>query len=50
MSVQLRQEFARREADAVYAFQLRNPVHTGHALLMIDKVRCGSTSTVTCVV
>ena len=31
---QLRQEFARRGADAVYAFQLRNPVHNGHALLM----------------
>ena len=31
---QLREEFARRGADAVYAFQLRNPVHNGHALLM----------------
>lgn len=31
---QLRQEFDRRGADAVYAFQLRNPVHNGHALLM----------------
>lgn len=31
---QLRQEFAQRGADAVYAFQLRNPVHNGHALLM----------------
>ena len=24
------------EADAVFAFQLRNPVHNGHALLMRD--------------
>lgn len=23
-------------ADAVFAFQLRNPVHNGHALLMQD--------------
>ncbi|KAL4281152.1 hypothetical protein GQ457_03G038280 [Hibiscus cannabinus] len=28
---QLRQEFDRRKADAVFAFQLRNPVHNGHA-------------------
>ena len=34
---QLRSEFKRRGADAVFAFQLRNPVHNGHALLM--KVR-----------
>lgn len=27
--VELREEFARRGADAVYAFQLRNPVHNG---------------------
>ncbi|EDQ90282.1 uncharacterized protein MONBRDRAFT_20656 [Monosiga brevicollis MX1] len=33
---QLRAEFAKRNADAVYAFQLRNPVHNGHALLMTD--------------
>ncbi|XP_021859114.1 ATP sulfurylase 2 [Spinacia oleracea] len=32
----LRKEFDRREADAVFAFQLRNPVHNGHALLMND--------------
>lgn len=32
----LRAEFARRGADAVYAFQLRNPIHNGHALLMTD--------------
>ena len=31
---QLRAEFERRGADAIYAFQLRNPVHNGHALLM----------------
>ncbi|XP_051130016.1 ATP sulfurylase 1, chloroplastic-like [Andrographis paniculata] len=33
---ELRAEFERREADAVFAFQLRNPVHNGHALLMND--------------
>ena len=33
---QLREEFTRRNADAVFAFQLRNPVHNGHALLMTD--------------
>ena len=31
---ELRAEFEKRGADAVYAFQLRNPVHNGHALLM----------------
>ncbi|PIN10167.1 ATP sulfurylase (sulfate adenylyltransferase) [Handroanthus impetiginosus] len=36
---QLRDEFERRNADAVFAFQLRNPVHNGHALLMTD-TRC----------
>ncbi|GAB4851023.1 Sigma1B-adaptin [Ancistrocladus abbreviatus] len=36
---ELRNEFARRNADAVFAFQLRNPVHNGHALLMTD-TRC----------
>ena len=30
----LRAEFTRRQADAVFAFQLRNPIHNGHALLM----------------
>lgn len=29
----------RRNADAVFAFQLRNPVHNGHALLMTDTRR-----------
>lgn len=33
---ELRAEFERRKADAVFAFQLRNPVHNGHALLMTD--------------
>ncbi|KAK6929898.1 ATP-sulfurylase PUA-like domain [Dillenia turbinata] len=36
---ELRQEFERRGADAVFAFQLRNPVHNGHALLMTDTRR-----------
>lgn len=36
---QLRDEFDRRKADAVFAFQLRNPVHNGHALLMNDTRR-----------
>lgn len=36
---QLREEFGRRKADAVFAFQLRNPVHNGHALLMMDTRR-----------
>ncbi|KAJ8964443.1 hypothetical protein NQ317_013853, partial [Molorchus minor] len=26
-------------ADAVFAFQLRNPIHNGHALLMSDTKR-----------
>eukprot|EP00850_Spirogloea_muscicola_P016875 SM000140S00624 [mRNA] locus=s140:265310:268001:+ [translate_table: standard] len=33
---ELRAEFERKKADAVFAFQLRNPVHNGHALLMTD--------------
>lgn len=36
---ELRAEFKRRKADAVFAFQLRNPVHNGHALLMTDTRR-----------
>eukprot|EP01018_Ginkgo_biloba_P002250 Gb_18514 [translate_table: standard] len=36
---ELREEFERRKADAVFAFQLRNPVHNGHALLMTDTRR-----------
>ncbi|XP_031270032.1 ATP sulfurylase 2 [Pistacia vera] len=35
----LRKEFDSRQADAVFAFQLRNPVHNGHALLMNDTRR-----------
>lgn len=34
---ELRQKFKSMGADAVFAFQLRNPIHNGHALLM--KVR-----------
>uniref|UniRef100_A0A8C4SJE0 3'-phosphoadenosine 5'-phosphosulfate synthase 1 n=1 Tax=Erpetoichthys calabaricus TaxID=27687 RepID=A0A8C4SJE0_ERPCA len=33
---ELRQKFKDLNADAVFAFQLRNPVHNGHALLMQD--------------
>jgi len=33
---QLRQRFKELKADAVFAFQLRNPIHNGHALLMSD--------------
>ncbi|KAF8394360.1 hypothetical protein HHK36_020568 [Tetracentron sinense] len=36
---ELRDEFTRRNADAIFAFQLRNPVHNGHALLMTDTRR-----------
>lgn len=36
---ELRKEFDKRQADAVFAFQLRNPVHNGHALLMNDTRR-----------
>ena len=36
---QLRKQFREMEADAVFAFQLRNPVHNGHALLMRDTKR-----------
>jgi len=31
---ELRTKFREMEADAVFAFQLRNPIHNGHALLM----------------
>jgi 3'-phosphoadenosine 5'-phosphosulfate synthase len=31
---QLREEYKRRNADAIFVFQLRNPIHNGHALLM----------------
>ena len=33
---ELRQKFKELKADAVFAFQTRNPVHNGHALLMKD--------------
>ncbi|XP_033644083.1 bifunctional 3'-phosphoadenosine 5'-phosphosulfate synthase-like isoform X2 [Asterias rubens] len=36
---QLRDKFRKLGADAVFAFQLRNPVHNGHALLMNDTKR-----------
>ncbi|CAN8268708.1 unnamed protein product [Cochlearia groenlandica] len=36
---ELRKELEKRGADAVFAFQLRNPVHNGHALLMTDTRR-----------
>ncbi|GMS86183.1 hypothetical protein PENTCL1PPCAC_8358, partial [Pristionchus entomophagus] len=32
--VELRQKLAEKQADAVFVFQLRNPIHNGHALLM----------------
>jgi hypothetical protein len=32
--IELRKRFRELEADAIFAFQLRNPVHNGHALLM----------------
>lgn len=33
---ELRAKFKEKNADAVFAFQLRNPIHNGHALLMKD--------------
>lgn len=33
---ELRRRFVEMGADAVFAFQLRNPIHNGHALLMQD--------------
>ncbi|XP_075910974.1 bifunctional 3'-phosphoadenosine 5'-phosphosulfate synthase 2-like isoform X4 [Petromyzon marinus] len=36
---ELRTKFRQLNADAVFAFQLRNPVHNGHALLMSDTRR-----------
>eukprot|EP00088_Acartia_fossae_P007768 TRINITY_DN13642_c0_g1_i2.p1 TRINITY_DN13642_c0_g1~~TRINITY_DN13642_c0_g1_i2.p1 ORF type:complete len:650 (-),score=152.78 TRINITY_DN13642_c0_g1_i2:219-2114(-) len=33
---QLKDKFEEMGADAVFAFQLRNPIHNGHALLMKD--------------
>uniref|UniRef100_A0A7N9AQR3 3'-phosphoadenosine 5'-phosphosulfate synthase 2a n=1 Tax=Mastacembelus armatus TaxID=205130 RepID=A0A7N9AQR3_9TELE len=37
---ELKQRFKDMKADAVFAFQLRNPVHNGHALLMHDTKCC----------
>ncbi|XP_013136805.1 PREDICTED: bifunctional 3'-phosphoadenosine 5'-phosphosulfate synthase isoform X1 [Papilio polytes] len=36
---ELRRKFKQLGADAVFAFQLRNPIHNGHALLMQDTQR-----------
>ena len=36
---ELRRKFKIMGADAVFAFQLRNPIHNGHALLMTDTKR-----------
>ncbi|CAG9132776.1 unnamed protein product [Plutella xylostella] len=36
---ELRKKFQEMNADAVFAFQLRNPIHNGHALLMQDTQR-----------
>jgi len=36
---ELRAKFRKLNADAIFAFQLRNPVHNGHALLMHDTQR-----------
>lgn len=33
---ELRAKFLELDCDAVFAFQLRNPIHNGHALLMSD--------------
>ena len=33
---ELKERFKELNADAVFAFQLRNPIHNGHALLMSD--------------
>ncbi|XP_023365266.1 bifunctional 3'-phosphoadenosine 5'-phosphosulfate synthase 2 isoform X2 [Otolemur garnettii] len=37
--LELKQKCKEMNADAVFAFQLRNPVHNGHALLMQDTRR-----------
>lgn len=36
---ELKTRFKQMGADAVFAFQLRNPIHNGHALLMTDTRR-----------
>jgi ATP sulfurylase len=35
---ELRERYKELGADAVFAFQLRNPVHNGHALLMTVRI------------
>ncbi|KAF9624343.1 hypothetical protein IFM89_009626 [Coptis chinensis] len=37
--VELRKKFTKKGVNAVFPFQLRNPVHNGHALLMTDTRR-----------
>ncbi|KAF9587399.1 hypothetical protein IFM89_002039, partial [Coptis chinensis] len=37
--VELRKKFTKKVVDAVFPFQLRNPIHNGHALLMTDPYR-----------
>jgi len=37
--LELRAKFEEMGADAVFVFQLRNPVHNGHALLMTDTAK-----------
>ncbi|KAM3913371.1 bifunctional 3'-phosphoadenosine 5'-phosphosulfate synthase 2 isoform 2-T2 [Leptodactylus fuscus] len=37
--LELKQKAKEMNADAIFAFQLRNPVHNGHALLMQDTKR-----------
>lgn len=40
---QIRQQIKEKNADAVFAFQLRNPLHNGHCMLLHDtrkKLRC----------
>lgn len=37
--LELQKKFKELDADAVFVFQLRNPVHNGHALLMQDTAR-----------
>ena len=37
--LELQKKFKELDADAVFVFQLRNPVHNGHALLMQDTAK-----------
>ncbi|KAL7675203.1 hypothetical protein ACOME3_001466 [Neoechinorhynchus agilis] len=36
---QIKMEYRKREADCMYAFQLRNPLHNGHVLLIKETYR-----------